>query len=140
MADFVNSRVTLDMAAIDRLVKAQVTALEQTAEAVHTDVLDEHVVPRRDGDLSGKGFFVDTSESKHGHVELVHSTPYARRMYYHPEYNFHREPWQDASGRQHDGNENAQGHWFDPWTSGNRSEFAKRTFCKLFRRIGGLDK
>ena len=140
MAEFVTSRITLDMAAIDKLMRAQTVALEQAAEAVHTDVLDEHVVPRRDGDLSGRGFYADISKSGSGHVELVHSTPYARRMYYHPEYNFHKTSWVDSAGRQHDGNSNAQGHWFDPWISGNRANFAKTAFCKIFRKLGGLGK
>ena len=35
-------------------------------------------------------------------------------------------------------NSNAGGKWFEPYISGNKSNFAKEAFAKLFKRNGGL--
>lgn len=143
----VNSNVKLNMAAIQKLSDAAVTALEQTAEELHTEVVQAQVVPRMDGALQGEGFFVDTSESHNGEVSLVHSTPYARRMYFHPEYDFHKGPWEETikhkdgsvSHLKHDGNPNAKGKWFEDWAPGGKNaDFAPNVFKQLYRRLAGL--
>ena len=124
----VGSKVKLNMPAIQKLTDAAVTALEQTAEALHTEVVQEQVVPRDTGLLQGEAFFVDTSESKDGKVSLVHSTPYARKLYFHPEYHF-----------QKDENPNAKGKWFDDWLEGGKyADFCKKAFAQLYRRVAGL--
>lgn len=123
----VGSKVKLNMQVIRKLTQAQRTALEQTAEALHTEVVQAQVVPRDIGNLQGESFFVDTSESGSGKVSLVHSTPYARRLYFHPEYNFSR-----------DENPNAKGKWFEDWEPGGRhAGFAIKTFQELYRRLSG---
>lgn len=123
----VGSKVKLNMPVIRKLTQAQRTALEQTAEALHTEVVQAQVVPRDTGNLQGESFFVDTSESGSGKVSLVHSTPYARRLYFHPEYNVSR-----------DENPNAKGRWFEDWEPGGRyADFAVKTFQELYRRLSG---
>ena len=42
----VSSAIKLNMPKIKRLTQAQVTALEQTAEALHTEVVQAQVFPR----------------------------------------------------------------------------------------------
>ena len=84
----VKSTVKLNMAKIHKLTRASVTALERTAEALHTEVVQAQVMPFETGHLQEDATFVDYSESSQGKVSLVTSTPYARRLYYHPEYNF----------------------------------------------------
>lgn len=122
-----NSRVKLNMPVIRKLTQAQKTALEQTAEALHTEVVQAQVIPRDTGNLQGESFFVDTSDSASGKVSLVHSTPYARRMYFHPEYNFSK-----------DENPNARGRWFEDWQPGGRhADFAIKTFQEIYRRLSG---
>lgn len=133
----VESRVTINQKRIKQLSRSAVIALEKTAEALHAEVVNEGVVPRRDGALEGEQFFVDNTNSEKGKVSLVHSTPYARRMYYHPEYNFHREPWTDAKGN-HDGNPNARGKWFEPWINGAKKNFCKKAFKEFYKEEGGL--
>lgn len=50
--------------------------------------------------------------------------PYARRLYYHPEYNF-----------QTVNNPNAQGRWLDHWLPGGQHEsFAADTFADALAR------
>lgn len=143
----VNSTVKLNMARIRQLEKAQITALEQTAEAIHTEVVQAQVVPRKDGALQGEKFFVDCSESSLGKVTLVHEGPYARRLYYHPEYNFHKGPWEETINRKdgsvshlkHDGNPNARGKWFNDWLSGGKeADFAINAYKEIYRRLTGV--
>ena len=72
--------------------------------------------------------FVDDSKSRNGKVSVVSSTPYARRLYYHPEYNFSKSE-----------NANAGGKWFEPYTpGGKKQDFAEKTFAKLYKKNGGV--
>lgn len=123
----VNSKITINTQRIKQLTRAQVTALEQTAEALHTEVVQAQVMPRDTGNLQNESSFVDYTESSKGKVTLVSSTPYARRLYYHPEYDFKTME-----------NPNAKAHWFDEWIDGNQKEFCKNAFKEFYRRAGGL--
>ena len=95
----VNSIVNLDLPKIRKLTEMQVEALEQTAEALHTEVIQAQVFPRDTGNLQNESTFVDTSESKQGKVSLVSTTPYARKLYFHPEYHFHTDENPNAKGK-----------------------------------------
>lgn len=132
----VKSRVKINTRKITQLSTRATRALELTAEALHQEIVNEGVVPRRDGTLEGEGMFVDYTDSSKGKVSIIHNTPYARRMYYHPEYHFHRENWEDERGKKHDGNPNAQGKWFKPWIDGNKKEFCSKVF-EAFYKMGG---
>lgn len=135
----VRSRVRINSTNINRINQVSKTALEQTAEALHTEIVQAQVVPRKDGALQGEKFYVDTSKLARGKVKLVFEGPYARRLYYHPEYNFHREAWIDPQGRSHDGNPNAKGHWLDDWLPGGQyQDFVRHTFEELVTQLGGL--
>lgn len=61
-----NSRVKFDFGVIGRLKKAQIQALEQTGEYLHTEIVNAQVVPFRDGTLQGESFSVDYSGSSGG--------------------------------------------------------------------------
>lgn len=123
----VNSRVQLNMPQINRLQRAQVTALEQTAEALHTEVLQAQVFPRDTGNLQNESTFIDYSQSNQGKVTIVSSAPYARRLYFHPEYNFQKK------------NPNAKGEWYEDWLPGGRdAEFCTNAFKQFYRRLTGL--
>ena len=114
----VKSSVTLNFPRIRQLTQAAITALEQTGEALHTEVVQAQVMPFDTGHLEEDATFVDYSDSADGIVRIVSSTPYARRLYYHPEYNF-----------QTDENPFAGGEWFEPWLPGGISQdFAKDAF------------
>ena len=97
---FVNSTVKLDFGTIRKLERAQIIALEQTAEYLHTEVVQAQVVPFDKGVLQGEAMAPDYSRSSQGVVSLVHSTPYARRLYFHPEYQFQTKanPHEKESG------------------------------------------
>lgn len=124
----VNSVIELNMPRLRQLTQAQVTALEQTAEALHTEVVQAQVVPFQTGNLQNESFFVDNSESSRGKVTLVHSTPYARRLYFHPEYHFSKDENPDAKGK-----------WFEDWEPGGKEEtWARDTYKRIYRRLAGL--
>lgn len=114
------------------------TTLEQTAEAVKTDVVMSQTVPYAEdsdenrsrgvvpGELQGS-IYTDTSRSAQGEVAVVANTPYARRLYYHPEYNFFRGA-----------NPQAGGLWWRAYLPGGAKQgFAAEAFGKLFKRIRG---
>lgn len=140
------SRVKINHRAVNDLSHAAVKALEMTAEALHTEEVQAGVIPRKTGTLEGEAFFVDKSESASGRVSLVNSTPYARRLYYHPEYHFHQEPWEETTytkdGEEKkdkgDGNPNAKGKWHEDWTAGGKkANFVPETFKRIYRRMIG---
>lgn len=143
----VKSTIKLNMPRVKQLDKAAVRALEKTAEALHTEVVQAQVVPRMDGALQGEKMFVDTSGITAGKVSIVHEGPYARRLYYHPEYNFQKEPWEEdvknkdgtISHLSHEGNPNAKGRWFEDWLpGGSQEEFAGQAFKKFYKREAGV--
>lgn len=124
----VKSSVTLNLPRIRQLTQATITALEQTGEALHTEVVQAQVMPFDTGHLQEDATFVDYSDSADGLVRIVSSTPYARRLYYHPEYNF-----------QTDENPFAGGEWFEPWLPGGvNQDFAKDAFKRFYKKAGGL--
>lgn len=116
-------KVNWNFGAVRQVEQAVAKALEQTAQAVLTDVVDEQVMPMDTGTLQNGSTFVDTSESGTGVVRIVSDTPYARRLYYHPEYNFRTSE-----------NKNAGGKWFQPWIDGDKKDFAADAFAKLLRQ------
>lgn len=132
----VTSKIKINQTAIKAITAKAQLALEQTADLLQTEIQQAQVIPRMDGHLQGEAMFVDKSESKYGRVSIVHSTPYARRLYYHPEYNFHKSKWKDKNDREHDGNPNAKAHWFEDWQKGGKHEdFCNKSFAKNMRRL-----
>jgi hypothetical protein len=113
-------------------------SLEQTAEAVKTDVVMAQTVPYAEdseenrsrgivpGALQGS-IYTDTSRSPMGEVSVAANTPYARRLYYHPEYNYFKGV-----------NPGAGGLWWRPYLpGGNKEGFAAEAFGKLFKKARG---
>ena len=124
----VNSTVKLNFPKINQLTQAQVAALERTAEDLHTEVEQAQVFPRDTGVLQNESTFVDTSESSHGKVSIISSTPYVRRLYFHPEFHFKK-----------DENPNAKGKWYEDWLPGGKNaDFAVEAFKENYRRLAGL--
>lgn len=114
-------------------------ALEQAAEAVRTDLIMSQTVPyaedseenRRRGVVPGElqsSIHLDDSRSAFGEVSIVASTPYARRLYYHPEYQYYRGA-----------NPKAGGLWFrDYLPHGRKRGFAAKAFKMRLREIRGF--
>ena len=139
----VNSTIKMDWGKIRQLEDAQITALEQTAEALHTEVVQAQVFPRDTGALQGEKTFIKAGESisksypsgdkavnsvskaHNGRVSIITSSPQVRRLYFHPEYHFHK-----------DENPNAKGKWYDDWLPGGaNASFAADAFKENYRRL-----
>lgn len=158
----VNSKVKLNFPKIKQLTQAQMAALEQTAEELHTEVTQAQVMPFDDpevverhvygkrgqfakngreykgkivnetvhggGTLQNESTFVDYSEIKSGKATLVSSTPYARRLYFHPEYHFDKGE-----------NPHAKGKWLEDWIpGGKKADFAAKAYKEIYRRLADL--
>lgn len=123
---YVSSKLVLDMAALGALDKIALAALEMTAEAVHTEVVNAGVMPFDTGNMQNAQTYVDTTDLPNGHVSLVTGSPQARRLYFHPEYNF-----------QTVNNAHAGGLWYSAWIDGPYSDFSQKTFSALMAQMGG---
>ena len=111
-------------------------ALEQAAEAVKTDLVMSQTVPyaedseenRDRGVVPGElqsSIYADCGRSAQGVVSIVANTPYARRLYYHPEYNYYLGA-----------NPHAGGLWFRAYMRGGRKAgFARKAFADRLRAI-----
>lgn len=127
MTNCVSSKVKINTPKLKQLDKASIRALEQTVEALHTEVVNAQVIPFDTGEMQNNSTFVDCSQSSKGVVSLITAIPYARRMYFHPEYNFQTKE-----------NPNAQGNWLDNWINGKDKDFCSKTFSKLYKKEAGL--
>lgn len=124
----VSSKITLNMPVIRQLESTAIVALEDTTDALLTEIKNAEVMPFDTGNLQNENTFVDYSNSASGVTKIVSSTPYARRLYFHPEYNFSREEHIAAGGK-----------WLIPWLKGGtRQNFCSDTFAKIYRRLNGL--
>lgn len=119
----VKVKVQLDQAKMKQLHQSHLQALEMTAEAVLSDVKTSAVVPKDTSTLEDSGF-VDITGINWGYTRIIFDTPYARRLYYHPEYNFRT-----------DKNPNAQGKWMEMYIRGKKESFIKETYAELFKRL-----
>lgn len=127
MSVYVNSTVKINQFEINKLDNNAITALKQTAEAVLTDIRNAEVMPFDTGTMQNDSTYIDDSKAASGVVSIVTSTPYARRLYYHPEYNFQRTYNSAACGR-----------WLRFWLpGGTRQDFAPKTFVTIYRRLNG---
>lgn len=103
-------------------------ALYETAESIRVNVQQNETMPFDTGNLQNRSTFVDKSQLNDFKVSIVSDTPYARRLYFHPEYNFSRRE-----------NRHAGGKWFDPYIDGSKKDYPQRMFEKfLSRRIRSL--
>lgn len=105
-------------------------SLAGTAEEIRKDVQQAETMPYDTGTLQNRSTFVDNSQAKNFKVSIVSDTPYARRLYFHPEYNF-----------SHDDNAKAGGKWFEPYITGEKQDYAQRIFERFMhngmKHLGG---
>ena len=118
----VTSRVELNVSVLNALDNAQYDALAMTADATLTELRDRQTMPFDTGNLQNDSTFVD--DSQRDKVSIVSSTPYARRLYFHPEYNYRRG-----------NNASAGGKWFESFLN---DTFIQNAYAKLLKQRGGL--
>lgn len=122
----VNVRTKINKGKLQQISKNTEKSLIMTAEAIKTDLYQSQTMPFDTGNMQNKSTFVDDTQSKNGVVKLITDTPYARKMYFHPEYKFKKN-----------NNQNAQGRWFDIYITGVKKDFAQKTFAKLMKKMEG---
>lgn len=119
---------SIDYKTLSAIEEAGQKALYETAEAIRLNVQQSETMPYDTGNLQDRSTFVDKSQLNDFKVSIVSDTPYARRLYFHPEYNFSRRE-----------NRHAGGKWFDPYIDGSKKDYPQRLFEKyLSRRIRSL--
>lgn len=118
----VTSRIELKQAVLAKLDSAIYDALAKTADATLTELRDRQSMPFDTGNLQNDSTFID--DSQRDKVSIVSNTPYARRLYFHPEYNYRRV-----------NNAHSGGKWFDSFIN---DDFIEKAYCKMFKQIGGL--
>lgn len=96
--------------------------LVETADALKSDLQKSQIMPFDTGELQNRKTFVDDSKKKAGKITIVSDGPYARRLYFHPEYKFQKTK-----------NKNASGMWFEPYISGDKKNWASKTFVKIMK-------
>lgn len=113
-------KVTLNKSALAVLEDGRKAALENTLEAMEGEVVSMQVVPKDTGALEESMFHYMREGGTEG--VLVFDTPYARRLYFHPEYNFRR-----------DMNPNARGLWLDSFIFGEKKEWLVNAFAQFWK-------
>lgn len=116
--------IKLDYKAIRKIEQAAKAAAVDTMKQLYTDLVNSKTMPFDRGNMQNNQTFVDSTES--GAV-LITGSPQARRLYYHPEYNFQR-------GK----NANAGAYWLEPYITGSKKEFVQAEFTEIFKRRAGL--
>lgn len=107
---------------LKQINSAAIESLILTGEAIRDDLIQSQTMPFDTGEMQNQQTFVESSEANSGKVSIITDAPQARRLYYHPEYNF----------RKHN-NPNAGGMWFEPYINGNKKDYAKKVFARHLR-------
>lgn len=122
-----NLTLKLNDSAIKQLTEGANFALGATAEALKTEVVNAQVFPFKEGEMQNKSTEVNKTNLANGEATIEVNAPYARRLYFHPEYNFRKT-----------NNANAKGKWFEDWLPGGKNEkFAQQAFSKLYKKYAG---
>ena len=114
--------VTLNMPNINGIENRIQQALLMTADAVKDNVQQSQTMPFDTGALQNRSTFVDESNIGRYEAAVVSDTPYTRRLYFHPEYNF-----------QQGKNPNAGGAWFEPYISGDKKDYVQKVFARFMK-------
>lgn len=120
----VKVKVDLYPGAIRRLQEIVQQAFEMTAEEVLADVRDSQTIPKNVGELERSGYVDADVKAMIAHI--IFDTPYARRLYWHPEYNFRQ-----------DKNQFAGGLWMQTYLDGEKKQYVKETFSAFLKQLGG---
>lgn len=113
--------INLDYAKIMQIEQAAKDSAVKALEAVRTDLISSSgTMPYDTGDMQNNQTFVESTET--GAV-LVTGSPQARRLYYHPEYNFQRNK-----------NKNAGAGWLEPYLTGDKKDFVKDKFIDILNK------
>lgn len=104
--------VKLNQPAIEAIQRAMQDAALEAVGLLRTEVTTAQVMPFDTGTMqNARTAVVQDVLPDAVHTALVTDTPYARRLYHHPEYHF-----------QTSKNPNARGEWLHDWLPGGAQE------------------
>ena len=118
----IKATLKLNQEAIEKIQDAAIKALPLTMEAMKTEINNMQVVPKETGNLEESA--KTGAEGNKGYIS--YNTPYARRLYYHPEYNFRQ-----------DKNPNAQGRWMESFIYGPKKDWLAKAYGEFLKRLSG---
>jgi hypothetical protein len=116
--------IKFDKQAIAMLENAVKESAMTAMEQVESDLISSATMPFDTGDMQNNQTFVAKTDDG---ATIVTGSPQARRLYYHPEYNFY-----------HGHNKNAGAAWLEPYISGDKKDFAEKTFAHDYKRRTGV--
>lgn len=126
-------RIKLNHNAIRAIENAAHKAAVETMEELRKDLINSGTMPFAGGDMQNNQTYVavDGEDTVNGEdvyfVSLVTDSPQARRLYYHPEYQF-----------QQGHNNNAGGLWLELYINGDKKDFVRTEFIKIFKEKSGI--
>lgn len=111
--------VELDLTALGKVSEAAKAAALETMEAVKTDIIASQTMPFDQGTMQGSLHTEQFEDGDTAHTVLQTDGPQARRLYFHPEYNFQKV-----------NNPNAGAAWYKPYTEGGaKANFVSETMA-----------
>lgn len=125
--------IMLDYNAIREIENAARKAAVVAMEKLQKDLENSETMPFDTGNMQNNQTFVavEGEDIVNGEdiysVSLVTGSPQARRLYYHPEYQF-----------QQGHNDNAGGLWLEPYINGDKKGFVQTEFTKIFKEKSGI--
>ena len=122
-------KTTMNNVAISALTRAHTMAMEMTCQQILNDLRNSQTMPFDTGTMQNVQTFITrakTSTGKSAITTIVTDAPQARRLYFHPEYNFQK-------GK----NPNAGAGWFEPYISGDKSDDVKKWLKLFMKRCAG---
>lgn len=117
-------KVKLNNNGINKICNNSVKALILTGEVVKTDLIQSQTMPFDIGTMQNDSTYVESKYAKQGKVYILADTPYSRKLYFHPEYNFST-----------DKNPNAGGRWFDTYVLGKKKKFVISKYKQILKKL-----
>lgn len=119
------ANVSVSREGLKKIQAAAERAAVKTMEELYHAVVGAQVMPYETGTMQNASTFVSEPIVENGVISVLLTTdaPQARRLYYHPEYNFRTAA-----------SPNAQGNWLEKWVGGDKKDFVQNTFEKLMKK------
>lgn len=127
MKSGIGFEINLNSAYIDKVSKEAVLGCRDAMKLLYEDMKEAQVMPYKTGHMQDEA----TKVQKRGKVvTLITDTPYAKRLYYHPEYNFN-----------HEHNAHAKAFWTEDYVDGDKKDFLLKATAECIRkRLGRKQK
>lgn len=117
-------RVRMFPEAIKSLTASQKEGIRTVAAALLEELKDEERMPYGQGDLQERHSSIDEDAIDKGLVSIQHDSPYASRLYFHPDYTFDKGH-----------NSNAGASWWEEWINGSKKKRPEQLFKKFFKKL-----